>query len=295
MSISPRTLPPLNALRAFEVSGRHLNFRAASEELGVTQGAVAQQVRLLEDHLGLAMFHRMPRGLALTGQGKAYLADVSRAFALLSAATDQLQHRADAVTISVTPTFATRMLIPQLSALQAALPSVELRTVATTSISDFDRDQVDLAIREARPPFPSALEARFLFPQKLVLVASPHLPGVPSSETAPDQIADLPLLHDGYDYWSRYFGTHGKVPGPVFNQTSLALDAALAGQGIAIACRAFVQEDLDGGRLLNLGDAGFDAETGFYLVRKRSSPSVSAVDAVWSWCIDRYGSEQAAP
>ena len=144
MSISLRTLPSLNALRAFEVSGRHLNFRAASEELGVTQGAVAQQVRLLEDHLGLPLFHRMPRGLALTGQGKAYLADVSRAFALLSAATDQLQHRADAVTISVTPTFATRMLIPQLSALQAALPSVELRTVATTSISDFDRDQVDL-------------------------------------------------------------------------------------------------------------------------------------------------------
>ena len=291
MSISPRTLPSLNALRAFEVSGRHLNFRTASEELGVTQGAVAQQVRLLEDHLGLPLFHRLPRGVALTGQGKAYLADVSRAFALLSAATDQLQHRADAVTISVTPTFATRMLIPQLSALQAALPSVELRTVATTSISDFDRDQVDLAIREARPPFPSTLEARFLFPQELVLVASPHLTGAPSSETAPDQIADLPLLHDGYDYWSRYFGTHAKIPGAVFNQTSLALDAALAGQGIAIACRAFVQADLDAGRLLNLGNAGFDAETGFYLVRKRSSPSGSAVDAVWSWCIDRYGSE----
>ena len=76
----------------------------------------------------------------------------------------------------------------------------------------------------------------------------------------------------------------------MFNQSSLALDAALAGQGIAIACRAFVQEDLDAGRLLNLGDAGFDADTGFYLVRKRSSPPGSAVDAVWSWCIDRYGS-----
>ena len=84
------------------------------------------------------------------------------------------------------------------------------------------------------------------------------------------------------NYWSRYLGTRAKVPGAVFNQTSLALDAALAGQGIAIAYRAFVQADLDAGCLLNLGNAGFDAETGFYLVRKRSSSSKSAVDAVWS-------------
>lgn len=289
MPTSPRTLPPLNALRAFEVSGRHLNFRAASEELGVTQGAVAQQVRLLEDHLGLALFHRLPRGLALTGRGKAYLADVSRAFALLGSATDRLQHRADAVTISVTPTFAARMLIPQLSALQAALPTVELRTVATTAVSDFDRDQVDLAIREGRAPFPTGLEARFLFPQELILVASPHLPGLDPARPSRDRIAALPLLHDGYGYWSRYFGTRAALPGAVFNQTSLALDAALAGQGIAITCRAFVQADLDAGRLLNLGDAGFDAETEFYLVRKRSPRSPGAVDAVWSWCIERYG------
>lgn len=292
MPASPRSLPSLNALRAFEVSGRHLNFRAASEELGVTQGAVAQQVRLLEDHLGISLFQRLPRGVALTGQGKAYLSDVSRAFALLITATDRLQHRADAVTISVTPTFATRLLIPQLSALQTALPSVELRTVATTSVSDFDRDQVDLAVRETRPPFPSALEAHFLFPQELILVASPHLLGDLTALSAREQLAQLPLLHDGYSYWSRFFGTSDKLPGAMFNQTSLALDAALAGQGVAIACRAFVQADLDAGRLVELGNAGFDAETGFYLVRKRSTQPSSAVDAVWSWCIDRYGAGQ---
>lgn len=284
-----RSLPPLTSLRAFAVSGRHLNFRAASEELGVTQGAVAQQVRLLEDHLGIALFHRLPRGLALTHQGRAYLSDVARAFDLLIAATDRLQHRGDAITISVTPTFATRMLIPQLSAFQSALPSVDLRTVATMSVSDLDRDRVDLAIRETRPPFPSALEARFLFPQDLVLVASPHLPADLSIPPSRDLLSELPLLHDGYDYWSRFFGSRKKLPGAIFNQTSLALDAALAGQGIAIACRAFVQADLDAGRLLNLGDAGFPAETGFYLVRKRSSQPRPSLDAVWAWCIRTYG------
>lgn len=290
MPSSLRSLPPLTSLRAFAVSGRHLNFRAASEELGVTQGAVAQQVRHLEDHLGIALFDRLPRGLALTHQGRAYLADVARAFDLLGAATDRLQQRADAVTISVTPTFATRMLIPQLSAFQAALPSVDLRTVATMSVSDFDRDRIDLAIRETRPPFPAALEARFLFPQELVLVAGPHLGAALSPPPSPERLRRLPLLHDGYGYWARYFGARDKLPGAVFNQTSLALDAALAGQGIAIACRAFVQADLDAGRLVDLGEAGFPAETGFYLMRKRSPQPRPALDAVWSWCVETFGS-----
>ena len=291
MSFTRRSLPPLNALRAFEVSGRHLNFRAASEELGVTQGAVAQQVRLLEDHLGMALFDRLPRGLALTDQGRAYLADLSRAFDLLTTATDRLQNRAGVVTISVTPTFATRMLIPQLSALQTALPFVELRTVATTAVSDFDRDRIDLAVRETRPPFPHGIEARFLFSQTLALVASPHLIGGRESASVKERIAGLPLLHDAYGYWSRFFATDEKLPGATFNQTSLALEAALAGQGVASARHAFVAADLAAGRLISLGSPGFDADTGFHLLRKRSPHRGSAADAVWSWCIERYGQD----
>lgn len=103
MTPSRRNLPPLNALRAFEVSGRRLNFRAAAEELGVTQGAVAQQVRALEEHLGVALFNRLSRGLSLTPWGMAYLVDVSRAFDTLAQATGQLQKRSEVVTISVTP------------------------------------------------------------------------------------------------------------------------------------------------------------------------------------------------
>ena len=121
MPVSRRRLPPLNALRAFEVAGRRLNFRAAADELGVTQGAVAQQVRALEDHLGIALFQRLPRGVALTPRGAAYLADVTRAFDTLGEATGQLLVRPETVTISVTPTFAARLLIPRLPQLHAAL------------------------------------------------------------------------------------------------------------------------------------------------------------------------------
>lgn len=245
MSLSRRALPPLNALRAFEVAGRRLSFRAAADELGVTQGAVAQQVRVLEVHLGLALFRRLPRGLALTAPGASYLADVTRALDTLGEATARLLARPDAVTISVTPTFAAKVLIPRLADFNAALPGVELRIVATEALSDFDRDQVDIAVRLSRPPFPATQEARLLFRQDLVAVASPHLVGNMPLPLAPEQLLAMPLLHDAHVHWPAFLRMPGQLPGLVFNQTTLALDAALAGQGVAIAARAFVQADLD--------------------------------------------------
>lgn len=153
MSNAYRALPSLNALRAFEAAGRHLNFRAAADELFVTQGAVAQQVRILEEYMGFALFQRLPKGVALTSQGAIYFAEVTRAFEILRKATTQILKEPQAVTISVTPTFATKILLPSLSALSIAVPDVDLRTVATESIADFDRDQVDIAVRLTRPPF----------------------------------------------------------------------------------------------------------------------------------------------
>ena len=106
-------LPPLNALTAFDAAGRHLNFRLAAEEIGVTHGAVAQQVRALEAHMGVKLFHRMPRGLELTDEGRKYLAPIHHAFELIADATDGLcPHQAE-LTISVTPSFATKWLVPR--------------------------------------------------------------------------------------------------------------------------------------------------------------------------------------
>ena len=285
MSLSRRDLPPLNALRAFEVAGRRLNFRVAADELGVTQGAVAQQVRALEAHLGLALFQRLPRGLALTPPGASYLADVTRALDILGEATARLLARTDAVTISVTPTFAAKVLIPRLADFNAALPGVELRIVATEALSDFDRDQVDIAVRLTHPPFPAKQEARLLFRQDLVAVASPHLVGRMTLPLAPEQLLALPLLHDAHGHWPAFLRTSGKLPGAVFNQTTLALDAALAGQGAAIAARAFVQADLDAGRLVQVAESALTTGPDYFLVRKRSVFPVEAVDSVWDCCV----------
>ncbi|MDK4732113.1 LysR substrate-binding domain-containing protein [Rhizobium sp. CNPSo 3490] len=284
MNQSRRTLPPLNALRAFEVSGRRLNFRAAAEELGVTQGAVAQQVRALEDQLGLRLFQRLARGLALTAYGTAYLADVTRAFDTLAEATGRLLDRPEMVTISATPTVATRLLIPRLAELYAALPDIDLRTVATEALADFDRDQVDIAVRLTRPPFPATLQAQLLFRQELVAVASPHLVKGLTLPLSGEQLRKLPLLHDSHDHWPLFLRTREKLPGAAFNHTTLALDAALAGQGVVLACRAFVMADLEAGRLVQVTDATATIGPDYYLVRKRSSSPRKAVEAVWDWC-----------
>lgn len=284
MISSRRKLPPLNALRAFEVSGRRLSFRAAADELGVTQGAVAQQVRALESHLGMALFQRLARGLALTPPGAAYLAEVTRAFDTLAESTGRLLAQPDMVTISVTPTVASKLLIPRLAELHTALPGVELRTVATEALSDFDRHQVDIAVRLTRMPFPSDLEGRLLFRQELIAVASPHLVGGLKLPLSVEQLRALPLLHDAHDHWPRFLQSDSKLPGAVFNQTALALDAALAGQGMALACLPFVAADLEAGRLVRVTDTAAAMETDYFLVRKRSPVPRKAASQVWDWC-----------
>ncbi|MGB5878091.1 MAG: LysR substrate-binding domain-containing protein, partial [Psychrobacter nivimaris] len=244
-----------------------------------------QQVRMLEEHIGFPLFQRLPRGVALTSQGSVYFAEVTRAFKILDKATAQLLKEPKTVTISVMPTFATKLLLPRLSALTAAAPDVELRTVATESVADFDRDQVDIAVRLTRPPFPTSLEAQLLFKQTLVAVASPHLMANRELPISTEVLQEMPLLHDSHHHWPRFFGTTGKLAGAVFNQTALALDAALAGQGVAIACQAFVQADLNAGRLVQVSESTLTVDPDYYLVRKKSSSSSPTVDAVWNWCV----------
>lgn len=146
-------LPPLNALRVFEVVARHLNFRRAADELGVTQGAVAQQVRSLEAHLAIKLFERLPRGLGLTDAGRSYQASIRRAFELIAEATQVLRPEPLHLTLSVTPTFASKWLIPRLPDFTASHSHIDLRVLATDRLSSFQNDAVDLAVRYGRPPF----------------------------------------------------------------------------------------------------------------------------------------------
>ena len=282
-------LPPLNGLRVFEAVTRHLNFRLAAEELGVTQGAVAQQVRGLEAGLGLKLFERRPRTLVLTEAGRSYAASIRRAFELIAEATETLKPEPKHLTVSVTPTFASRWLIPRLPEFTAAHPDIDLRILATDRISNFQTDAVDIAVRYGRPPFGPGLDAELLFEQVIVAVASPLLV---ERLGPPDEAGNLlryALLHDAHNFWPQFLeracanGAITAAQNIRFNQTSLAIDAAIAGQGLALASLPFVQEDIATGRLVRPFATELRAGADFYLVSPRKPRRPEPVAAVRSW------------
>lgn len=196
--------PPLNGLRAFDASGRRLSFRAAADELGVTQGAVAQQVRQLEAHLGIVLFDRLPKGLALTDAGRTYHNRVSAAFDELRSATAQLKPAPGKVLISVTPTFASKWLIPNLPDLAETHPEIDLRILATEQVSSFHSDGIDLAIRQGSPPFGAALNATLLHKQDIIAVVAPEM--VNDGYFGIKDLGHLPKIHDTHDPLAHYAG-----------------------------------------------------------------------------------------
>ncbi|WP_017928996.1 LysR substrate-binding domain-containing protein [Limimaricola hongkongensis] len=283
--MSRRTaLPPLNALRAFEAAGRHLTFRAAAEELGVTQGAVAQHVRGLEAQLELRMFLREARGLTLTEEGRAYHAAVSQAFAQLSEATARLRPAPGHVTISVTPTFASKWLIPRLPGFGLAHPEIDLRVMATERVTSFHSDGIDLAVRQGETSFGASIRADPLFRQDIVAVCAPDLVGDAALPLGAEAMARQTLLHDTHDLWPPFLraafpGTRfGRMRGIRFSQTTLGLDAALAGQGIALASRFLVDRDLTAGRLVQPVAHTHQGPHDYFLLasRRRMTPATAA-------------------
>ncbi|WP_371226015.1 LysR substrate-binding domain-containing protein [Roseovarius sp. 2305UL8-3] len=281
-------LPPLNALRAFDMAGRHLNFRLAAEALSVTQGAVAQQVRGLEADLGMRLFDRLPRGLAFTEAGRAYHAQITGAFETLEAATRALKPSAQQVTISVTPSFASRWLIPHLPEFTTRYPGIDLRILATERVSSFHSDGIDLAVRQGRPPFGASLRQLRLFRQDIIAVCAPDL--LESHTHGEGNPLDgLVLLHDTHNLWPEFLGGKAGLAGSrrdhglQFNQTSLSIEAALAGQGVALASRFLVQRDLDAGRLVQPVDRALEGQQDFYLLMARKSRDQRAAAKAWDW------------
>lgn len=285
-----RALPPLNALRAFEVSGRHLNFRLAAEELGVTQGAVAQQVRSLESHLGFKLFERQARGLALTNEGRSYLQPLRRAFDMIVEATENLSPGDRVVTISTTPSFATRWLVPRLGQFSLQYPDIRLRLDASNTLSNFQSDGVDVAIRLGPSTFGAGLVADPLFDAEVVPVCHPDLTQGDHAIRAPRDLLGQVLLEDSHGRWPVFLevalgdeAAAAKARVMNFSQTSLAVEAAIAGQGVALCPRALIAEDLQQGRLCQPLALSLATGEGYFVVAPRAprQPALVAVARDW--------------
>lgn len=288
-------LPPLSALRVFEAAARRLNFRQAAEELYVTPGAVSQQIRLLEEHVGAQLFVREGRGVALTEAGRAALPALRLGFEKLAEAArlmrqPQRKHR---VTVSVAPSFAAKWLVPRLEGFGASHPEVEVWISADMALVDFAAADVDLAIRYGRGQYPGLASELLLSETVLAVCAPVLLEAAPIA--SPADLIHHTLLHDmspeadGAPDWPMWLRAHGVegvdgARGPRFNQSSLVIEAALAGRGVALAKRALAQADLTAGRLAApLGEAFTPLAFGYHLVWPRERAFSPAQETFLAW------------
>lgn len=291
-----RRLPPLNQLRAFEAAARHGGFVTAAAELGVTPGAISQQVRGLEDSLGTPLFVRRPNGLVLTQAGRNLAPGLAEGLDRLAAATAQVQGPAVAgrLVISALPAFAAFWLGPRLSRLARRLPALDLVVRSESRLIDFGRDAVDLAVRYSAGLFPG-LEARKLADEVVFPACSPELL---ADRPPPARLADLghlPLLHHDdasprqpWLDWSHWLaGTD--VPaahvarGPRFTDSATAISVAAAGQGVVLARSQLIGDLVAKGRLIRPLPDVMAAAWSYYLVAPASHWRRPAVAAFAEW------------
>ena len=281
--------PSLNALRAFEAAGRRLSFTQAARELNVTQGAVSRQIKQLETDLGLSLFVRRHRSLELTDQGTLFLPPLSRAFGIMADAIEALGHQQRDLNLKVHPTFAIRWLIPRLHRFQAQHPDIRVRLTTSSINVDFSRENFDAGITHLGSERPGIVRTPIL-EEKLVPVCAPGLLEKGPPLAVPEDLSQHPLLHNNpnlkeWQAWARQMGVEslGLKHGQVFEVDDAALQAAVAGLGVALGDCFLIREELSAGRLVTpLGHLPF--KTGhYYFSRPDKTGSAPGIRAFQDW------------
>lgn len=293
-----RDLPPLDALPAFAASARTLSFTRAAAELHLTQSAVSRQIQALEQRLGVALFERRHRRLALTPAGERFAPIAANVLATLREATAALRGEAEArpLTVSTTLSFASLWLVPRLADFQARHPEVDVRVAASNRIQDLGADRIDVAVRYCTRHLagPGAVA---LFGERVLPVASPKLIRGPLAE--PADLARYPLLHfEDPDSrwpwldWRVWFELAGVTPpaGPAggrFGHYEQVVQAAVAGQGVALGRTALVAAHLRDGRLVAPFGRRHTAAAGghraYYVLTPAGAPAREDVKGFVAW------------
>jgi LysR family transcriptional regulator, glycine cleavage system transcriptional activator len=287
-----RHLPSLNALKAFEAAARHESFTRAAGDLNVTQGAISHQVKALEEELGLRLFRRERQRLIITEAGKAYLETVRDAFDRLAAGTERLMQRQKSgiLTVTTSPNFAAKWLVHRLGRFAEVNPGTDLRIGATVQHVDFTREDVDVAIRHGDGRWPG-LHVTRLCVEELFAVCSPKLLKGRGALRSPADLARHTLLHidDPLD-WAKWLDAAGVSGidlsrGPVFSQRSMAIDAAIDGQGVALARTALCAWDVLAGRLARPFDFALKVPYAYWIVCPKSNADLPKIAAFRDWLL----------
>ena len=241
--------------------------------------------------MGVKLFKRLPRGLALTDEGRKYLTPVRRAFDMITEATEELQPQRAVLTISTTPSFATKWLVPRLGRFAESHPDIDVRIDASQGLANFQSDGVDIAIRQGAPPFGPGLVADLLLPEEFYAVCSPILLKGKRALRSPDDLVHHVLLHDSHGLWPLFMEKvfagrpKPKARSMNFSQTSLAVDAAIAGQGVALVSDLFVADEMANGRLCRPFDHSISGEQSFFIVAPRNPRKLETVQRMRDWLI----------
>jgi LysR family glycine cleavage system transcriptional activator len=286
----PRRLPPLNAVKAFEAAARSRSFTRAAEELHVTPGAVSQQVKVLEEALGLKLFLRERQRLVITEAGREFLTVVRDALDQIAAGTERLvqRRRSGPLTVSVSPDFAAKWLVNRLGRFAENHPEIDLRVSATDHHVDFAREDVDLAVRHGDGNWPGLAVAR-LCSERLFPVCSPRLIAGRNFVT-PTDLMKFPLLRlSDWTTWTRWFAAAGvtdpAVHGPVLNRASMLIDAAVDGQGVALARTTLAAWDLINGRLVVPIDVSLEMPNTYWIVCPNATAGVPKITSFRTWLL----------
>jgi LysR family transcriptional regulator, glycine cleavage system transcriptional activator len=288
--MAARRLPPLNALRAFEATARHLSVKAAADELSVTPGAVSQQLKSLERTLGVMLFQRVNRGIFLTDAGQTLLPPVRNAFRQIAEATRRITASSEGgvLTVSTTPSFAAAWLVPRLKSFQDAHPEIDLQILASKAVVSFAHDGVDVAIRHGLGRY-AGLHSERVFAIELVAVAAPALVARLGKPKSARELVRWPHVHDAQRKdWHLWFQAQaiddvGAPRGAAFDDSNLVRQAVLAAQGAGLLPAALVASDLAKGRLVRLTDVVWPEEFAYYLVYPKGSQQRAKIAAFRSW------------
>jgi LysR family transcriptional regulator of beta-lactamase len=279
---------PLSALQAFEAAARHLNFTRAADELCVTQGAVSHQVRVLEAHLGVRLFDRLPRGVALTDEGLSLSPELSRSFALMSGVLERARTGGyqEPIVVGVVNTFAIGWLLPRLEMFRARHPELDVRIRTHNNLVNHAGEGLDCAIQFGDGAWPN-LEATRVVDANLAPLCSPTLA---SRLQHPSELAAMPLLQSYRpDEWARWFAIVGvdppKTRGMMFDSSLAMAAAAERSVGVALAPPVLFAIEIASGRLVQPFPTTVDAGA-YFITRLASRPATAAVRAFIQWCAE---------
>ena len=283
-------LPPLSTLKAFQVAAATLSFTETATRLFVTQAAISHQIKSLESFLGKKLFERGNRSLKLTEAGRQYLPFVEKMFDILAQGTENLMQSdtLPILTVSVMPSFATRWLVPRLGLFIKAYPDIEFRLAPSRALTNFYRDNVDIAIRHGGGKYPG-LASIHMLDEQIYPVCSPKLLKGSNRLKSPADLVKHILLHDeGHGDWRTWLieadaRQVDASKGPVYTDSSMAVQSAIEGDGVALARSQLVKDDIARGLLVRPFNISQPSKFAYYIVYPMDKPVTAQMDAFIHW------------